>query len=348
MKNLTILNDGTDEAAWLASRRTVISATQAAAIAGSHPYYKLVDVWNEHTDPDHDPDALRNRWLDERAAVGAEREPEIIRWASELPETGGIRAPFKPSRALVTLPSLVEEFPELPPAATPDAWKVVGGKLVLLEAKTTQQNWEEDGLPQHIYDQCLWQRYATGAVTVWVAVERTEWMGRGKDKHAEIVGRSILKVSEDDPQRLAFLQERVAEFRQMVAEGIAPESDIELSTELPDFDATVEDVERYEEAVAVEALLDELADIEDRVADDLKRADAIKRQLKPIITAYAGRRVHMVGQRRIVKLVRSWVTKTDTSQLDPSTLRSITSWREQETMRVEANPDYQPEPQTAE
>lgn len=227
MKDLTILADGTDEAAWLAARIPVITATQAAAIAGSHPYYKLIDVWNEKTDPNHDSEAGRNAYLMARAAVGAEREPEIIEWATDLPVTGGPRAPFTPSHALVTRPELIEEYPFLPPAATPDAWKTVLGKLILLECKTTQQDWEESGLPQHIYDQVLWQRWTTGAVTVWVAVERTEWTGRGANKVASIVGRSILKVSEDDPVRLAFLQERVAEFREMVAEGIAPESDID-------------------------------------------------------------------------------------------------------------------------
>lgn len=335
MKNLTILADGTDEAAWLAARIPVITATQAAAIAGSHPYYKLIDVWNEKTDPDHDSEANRNAYLEARAAVGAEREPEIIRWATELPETGGTGAPFKPSHALVTRPELIEEYPDLPPAATPDAWKSVRGKLVLMEAKTTQQDWEADGLPQHIYDQVLWQRWVTGAVTVWIAVERTEWTGRGANKTASIVGRSILKVSEDDPTRLAFLQERVAEFREMVREGIAPESDIRLDE--PDWD----DAEEFER---VQTLLEELAEIEDEVADKLKRADAIKRQLKPVITQYAGRRVWLVGQRRIVKLVRSWVTKRDLDKLPPETLREITYWSEQETMRVELNPDYQPEP----
>jgi len=334
MKNLTVLADGTDEAAWLAARIPVITATQAAAIAGSHPYYKLIDVWNEKTDPNHDSEANRNAYLMARAAVGAEREPEIIRWATELPETGGASAPFKPSHALVTRPELIEEFPELPPAATPDAWKSVRGKLVLMEAKTTQQDWESDGLPQHIYDQVLWQRWVTGAVTVWIAVERTEWTGRGANKVATIVARSILKVSDDDPQRLAFLQERVAEFRQMVAEGIAPESDVNLSEP--------SDWNEAEEFERIEQDLDRLAEIEDEIAAKVKEADAIKKRIKPIVTSYAGRRIHLIGKRRIVKLVRSYVTKRDFSQVDPATLRAITSWSEQETMRVEPNPDYIP------
>lgn len=337
---LVTLNDGTDRDAWLASRLPVITATQAAAIAGSHPYYKLIDVWNEKTDPDHNPDAMRNRWLEERAANGTEREPEIIAWASTAAETGGPGNPFQPDGRLLTSQHLLDEFPILPPAATPDASKYAReDALVLLEAKTTQQDWENDGLPQHIYDQGIWQLYVTGAVTVWIAQERTEWSGRGANRTATPVGRALLRVH-PDPVRLAFLLERVAEFRRMVAEGIAPESDLELVTEYPDFDATDEDVAEYEEGLRMDALLTELDELEREMSDKAARVKVIKAELAPIVKAYEGRRVHLVGTRRIVKLTRYWKTKEDTSKLTGEQRRAITSWDEVETVSYPVNPDY--------
>lgn len=344
MDHLITLDPGTDRDAWLASRIPVITATQAAAIAGSHPYTKLVTVWNEKTDPDHDPDALRNRWLEERAANGSEREPEIIAWASTLDVTGGPRNPFIPSSALVTRPELAEEYADnLPPAATPDAYKYArDGVLVLLEAKTTQQDWEADGLPQHIYDQAQWQMYATGAVTVWIAVERTEWVsqGRGKPKLPQVIGQAILPVR-PDAKRQEFLRERVEQFREWYREGIAPESDIEL-TAAPDFDASEEEVDAYAEALGMDALLTELEEIERRTAADNKRAAEIKAALKRNVQQYDGRRVHLIGTRRIAKLVRYWKATEDTTKLPADVRREITDWKETERMVVEPNPTWVP------
>lgn len=339
-KRLAVLDDGTDRQSWLAARIPVITATQAAAIVGSHPYTKLIEVWNEKTDPEHDFEVLENRWLEERAHLGREREAEIVAWASELQITGGKGASFEPNRALVTLPEFAKPGLHLPPAATPDAGKLVQGKLVLLECKTTESDWENDGLPQHIYDQTLWQLYSTGAVTVWIAVERYEWTGRGAERTATPIGRFITKVRLDEPgaqARLDFIIGEVEKFRGWVRDGIAPESDIYMAEVLADFDADPADVEAFTTA---DELLTELAEIEDRIKADSKRADAIKALVKPVVKNYDGRRVHLIGTRMIAKLVRFNKATEDVKRLDPDTRRSITSWGESERVVFEPNPEW--------
>lgn len=239
LTGITILHDGENREEWLDARNPYMTATQAAAVAGSHPYSKLIDVWNEKTDPEHQRDERMNAWLEERAAFGSASEPEIIEWASQQDITGGPGNPFIPNKALMTRTELLEEFPDLPPASTPDAYKYARpGVLVLLECKATESDWRETGLPQHIYDQIVWQLYTTGAVTVWLAVRQVQWVGRGKNKTPEVIDHYTIPVQQD-PKRLAFLQERVEEFRRNVREGIAPESDIRLDERLeaPGFDA---------------------------------------------------------------------------------------------------------------
>lgn len=330
---LITLNDGEDRDAWLAARVGIVTATQAAAIAGSHPYTKLIDVWNEWTDPDYDREVLRNRWLEERAANGNEREPEIIAWASADPLTGGEGNPFIPNKALLANP----DRPDF--ACTPDAYKYARrGVLVLLEAKTTQQDWEHDGLPQHVYDQCQWQLMVTGAVTVWVAVERYRWVGRGANKVPELVGTWMTAVHPDEA-RLAFLLQEVERFLGWVRDGIAPESDIELAAE-PGFDWTPEELADWEAMQTTNALLDELAEAEARVTDDLARIEAIKTLVKAEVKAYDGRRVHLIGTRMIAKLVRFNVAKTDYKALPREITRPFTTWVEQERVVFEPNPEY--------
>lgn len=341
LDHLPMLSDGEDRDAWLAARVPVITATQAAAIVGSHPYTKLIDVWNEKTDPDYDPDALRNRWLEERAELGTEREPEIIAWATEDDRTGGPGAPFVPNKRLVGKPGM-EKY-----AATPDGGKLVGKKLVLIECKATQQRWDETGVPQHILDQCYWQLFVTGAVTVWLAVEFYEWKGRGKNKVPVLVG-TWLKPIQQYPERLAFIQAEVEKFEAWVAEGIAPESDVVLDPEpVIEFDDTPEDIAekmaQAEEAKRLDALLTELDTIERAIAEKAKRKAAISAEVKKVAVQYDGRRVHLIGQRRIAQLVRFNSAKVDTSKLPEETLRGITSWAESERMTIVPNPEYQPE-----
>lgn len=341
LTGITILDSGEDREQWLDARNPYFTATQVAAVAGSHPYSKLIDVWNEKTDPDHQRDERMNIWLEERAAFGAASEPELIEWASQQDIAGGPGNPFIPNKALMTRSELLEEFPHLPPASTPDAYKYARrGVLVLAECKATEQDWRATGLPQHIYDQCLWQLYTTGAVTVWLVVRQVQWVGRGKAKHPEIIDHYLLPIQQD-PKRLAFLQERAEEFRRNVREGIAPESDIVVGDiEEPGWDADLEEVNAYSEAMRVDELLTELDEIEERTAADVKRAAAIKAELGNVVREYDGRRVWVIGTRRIAKLVRFWKADQDTSRLPAETLREITDWKESSRVVIEKNPDW--------
>lgn len=329
LDNITILDGGEDREQWLDARTPFLTATQMAAIVGSHPYSKLIDVWNEKTDPEHQREERTNAWLEERAAFGTASEPEIIEWASQQDVTGGPRNPFIPNKALMTRADLLDEFGILPPASTPDAYKYAQpGRLVLLECKATESDWRGGGLPQHIYDQCVWQLYTTGAVTVWLAVRQVKWVGRGKNKTPEVIDHYAIPIQQD-PKRLAFLLERAEEFRELVRQGIAPESDVDLLG----FDATEEDL-------ATDELLTELDEIEQRIADDVKRAAEIKATLGKTVREFDGRRVWLIGQRRIAKLVRFWQADVDTSSLPAETLRAITGWKESSRVVIEKNPDW--------
>jgi len=342
LDHLVTLSTGEDRDEWLAARVPVITATQSSAIAGSNPYTRLIDVWNEKTDPDYNADHLRNVYLEERAALGTEREPEIIAWATEDDRTGGPRAPFPPNSRLVAHP----DRPRL--ACTPARAQMVGKKLVLIECKTTQTRWDQKGIPQHILDQCYFQLYVTGAVTVWLAVEMYEWSGRGKNKVATLVETMLVPIQQDD-RRLAFILEKIEEFRGWVRDGIAPESDVVLSS-TPEigFDDTPEEIQAKIDAAAeaakIDAELTELDELEDRVAADLARIDEIKQRHKAIVSQYEGRRVHLIGERRIIKFTRYNQETRDVKKLPPETLREITSWTERTRMVVDRNPEYVPAP----
>lgn len=349
LDHLTMLSDGEDRDAWLAARAdpNLITATQAAAIAGSHPYTKLIDVYNEKTDPNYDAEYLRNAWLEERAELGTEREPEIIAWATADPVTGGPGAPFIPNTRLV-------EHPDRPgDGCTPDGAKIVPGsnKLILIECKATQTRWDEKGVPQHIEDQMYWQMWTTGAFTVWLAVEFYEWQGRGKNKTPVKVGQ-MLKPYQQNERRLEHLRAKVAQFRQWLADGIAPESDVFLSTDPGiEFDDTPEEAAE-KTAIAAEdarldALLNEEADIVRELADREKRRKEIGAEVKKITQQYEGRRVHLIGTRRIAKYTRYDQKSVDTSKLDPKVLDSITSWVERDKLVIDPNPEYV-EPEAAE
>lgn len=341
LDSIITLNSGEDRDEWLKARVAYYTATKVTAIVGSNPYTGVIDVWNEMTDPSYDGEHLRNIYLEERAALGSEREPEIIAWLNESKEAGSPEHPFVPNSRLVTRKGLTDE------ASTPDAARKVGRKLALAECKATQQRWDVKGIPQHILDQCFWQMHTTGAVVVWLAVEFYEWTGRGKNKVPVKVGQMVRQITQDE-KRLAFMLEKLEEFRGWVADGIAPESDIRLDEEpVFGFDDTPEQIAEKEEAAAeakrLAALLDEEAEIVKQI-DALsaleKRRKEISAEIKKVIVNYEGRRVHMIGTRRIAKFVRFNQAKTDTSMLSEATLREITSWPEQTRLVIEPNPEY--------
>lgn len=343
MDNLIILHDGIDREGWLDARNSyngkpIITATQAAAIVGSHPYAKMIDVWNEKTDPDYDREANRNKWLDERADLGVSREAEIIEWVTKDPLTGGPGAPFTPNVALVGTAEAVEKGH----ASTPDAFKRVGSKLVLLECKTTQQDWEGKGVPQHVIDQCLWQMYTTGATNVWIGVERYSW-SKGV---ATFESRWLTKVL-PWPSRLEYILKAVAWFEHCLAEGIAPESDIDLLTEIEiEFDDTAETIAQKkrdaEDFARIDADLAELHDLRESIKPQLARIAEIEESIKPYVKQFDGRRVWLVGSRMIAKLVRGNRVNYNQKALPEDMQRSITGWVESETVKIEPNPDYTP------
>ena len=154
-----------------------------------------------------------------------------------------------------------------------------------------------------------------------------------------MIDHYALPIQQDD-RRLAFLLERAEEFRENVREGIAPESDIELTTEAPGFDATEEDLEAYEEALRLDQLLTELDEIEERTKADADRSAEIKAELGKVAREYDGRRVWLIGTRRIAKLVRFWKADQDVSQLPAETRRQITTWKESSRVVIERNPDW--------
>lgn len=348
---LPVLDDGTDRERWLQARRTGgrITATQAAAIVGSHPYLKQIEVWNAHTDPEFDPEFGRNEYLEIRAALGSDREEEILANASK----------GKRGRNRWTHNVALFAHPEHPThAATPDAWRIllVAGviEIEVAEAKATQQAWGDDpevDLPQHIVDQVLWQAYVVGAARGRVFSERVEWAGKGKDATATIVGATE-HVVELDPARLDVILAEVATFERYLREGIAPESDLRIAdlVDLDPFEASAEDLAFAAEVRAIDDLLTELAEIDDAIAAASKRRKVAEAEVKRRATAlgFEGRRVHLIGTRSIVKTTRFLVAKLHKDRLPSDLVRRATTWERQERNAIEANPEWvRPEPEPA-
>ena len=340
MKTLTTLSDGKDRAQWLDARKPVITATQCATIVGSHPYTTLVELWNEKTDPGWAGED-RNRFLDERAALGTEREPHIIAWASERAELG--TGKLYPNRELVADPS------DLTRACTPDAFKYRRGsdRPILVDAKTTQQNWNRSGgigkpvgVPQHTIDQMLWSYMVTNAQEVWLAVEQYAW-----NKGTPTLVDTHLIFVPFDQVRLDYILAAVVRFEGWMRDSIAPESDISI---LEGFDVDFDDdgatIERKtagrDAAVQLDNLLSELADRRERVADDLAAIKALEDQIKAAPKEYDGRRVRLIGTRMVAELIRGTRKTVDDTLLDPDQLRAATTYVQSETVKISVNPEY--------
>lgn len=317
---LALGDQSLDEAAWQEARRLRVSATQATAIVGSSPYLNVMDVWNSKLDPNWKnvlpPIALR------RANFGSQREAEIVKWASADPRTGA--GDFIPNSTFYVR----EDDPRF--GATPDAYKMIddGDRMVLLECKTTSQDWSTDGAPQHVYDQVQWQLFVTGAVACYVAKERVVWDGMDPT-----VVDTYLEYIERDDRRLEFMRGRVDWFLDLLEQGISPESDVDLLDD--DFD--LEPEERAERQ-QIEAWLSEVAEIDDRTrADASRRADLVK-LVKAKIGQYEGRRIHMIGSRSTAKLTRSFRAVVHTELLGQDVLRPLTEWKETERLQIDVRP----------
>lgn len=350
LDGLEILTDGEDRDEWHQVRRGVITATAAAAIIGSHPYYGIVDVWNEQTDPDWNPADARTRWTAQYIDNGTEREAAIIEWASEDERTGGPGNPFVPVSAVVRAPGVTIG------ACSPDgAKRARDGGLVLVEAKTEQKDWEANGIPQHVWDQCQWQLLTTGAVTVWLAVETYRWSGRGPNKVATLVKTWLYPVR-PDANRQAALVTAVEQFQQDMADGIAPESEVHLEDlTVPDLqpDDEPEDAERkVAEAEQAQALLDmqsERAAIVaylEHVKPDQDRLAEIDKALKAAAREFHGRRVQLVGPQFTAKLTRYTRTILDTSDMPDEWHRAHARWPETERVTIDPTPTPENESET--
>lgn len=346
---IALADEKLDREDWKAKRRTVITATQAAVIAGGHPYSSLLDVWNDKTDPEWIEEP--NRYLDERATLGNAREAEIVAWAST--ELG---LDLVPNAAL-----LVRKDAPAAGGCTPDAYAVQRSPLglVIVDAKTTQQNWHEPadylpggkldeveaigkpiGVPQHIQDQMNWTRKITGASRIVLAVEQYTW-AKGVPT---LVGQYLIEV-EPDPVRLAHIEARVAEFETNLREDIAPESDIdirEVRAEGVSWDASPEDAADYWALIAADDAMTERGEILARMADDAARVEELEAVIKSAPKVYGGRRVHLIGTRFIAKLTRYYRENLDKSQLPSNLVRAARSWTEVESVKIEPNPEYQP------
>lgn len=326
MKHLTPLADSTDRPAWLEARRHVITASQVSTIAGSNPYTGIVDLWNEKNDPTWTED--RNWRLDERAAYGRMREPHILEWAGDDPQIGGR---LTPNTTLYCHPDRPGE------ACTPDAWRVSkrkdGDVLIVVDAKATETDWLTKGVPQYIVDQMLWTWRVTGCQRIFLAVERVKWT-KGTPT---TIDRYVIEIPLDAgaQRRLDFLLEQVDLFQQMLEDGIAPESDIDMRA--IGFDTDPADAVLFS---TTDALLDQIAEIEDRIGADVKLLADLKAQVKAAATEFHGRRVHLIGTRRIAKLVRFWTAKPDYSQIDPREVAAVTSWVPSDRLVIEANPEW--------
>jgi hypothetical protein len=349
MKNITwkdpliVLSDGKDRAQWLEARRVpgLVTATQCATIVGSHPYTKLVELWNEKTDPEWEGEE-RNRFLDVRAALGNDREEHIIAEAAERPELG--TGKLYPNKQLIAR----ADNPKY--ACTPDAAKYRRGQdqPIVVDAKTTQQNWNRVGgigkpvgVPQHVTDQMLWTYMVTDAAEVWLAVEQYEWP---KGKPPVLVDTHLIFVPFDQV-RLDYILKAVERFEGWVRDAIAPESDIEVLEGFEvEFDDDAETIERKAAELAAaekfDGLLTELAERRERIADDLAAIKALEDRIKALPKEYDGRRVRLIGTRMVAELIRGTRKVVDDNLIDPAQLRAATTYVESETVKITPNPEY--------
>ena len=348
MKNITwkepliVLSDGKDRAQWLEARRVpgLVTATQCSVIVGSNPYTPLVDLWNEKTDPEWAGED-RNRFLDERAALGNEREEHIIAWASEREELG--TGKLYPNKQLIAR----ADNPKY--AATPDAAKYRRGsdRPIIVDAKTTQQNWNRTGgigkpvgVPQHTIDQMLWTYMVTDAIEVWLAVEQYTW-----SKGTPTLVDTHLILVPFDQVRLDYILKAVEQFEGWVRDQIAPESDIEVLEGFEvEFDDDAETIERkaadLAAAIEFDALLTDLAERRERVADDLAAIKKLEDKIKLLPKEYTGRRVRLIGTRMVAELIRGTRKVVHDELIDPAQLLAATEYVESETVKITVNPTY--------
>lgn len=159
MSAFEIIADATDEAAWHEARRTLVTASDVAAVCGLNPYCSALEVWARKT----------GRIEDDRAATS-----EAVRWGTLLePVILGEfarRTGRRVERGGVLLRST--RYPWL--AATLDGWtwstedearRPVEAKAVGLR----QAGAWEDGIAPHYEPQVATQAIVTGTPDAWAA-----------------------------------------------------------------------------------------------------------------------------------------------------------------------------------
>jgi len=156
MSAAAVLTAETDREAWLEARRSVITATDIAAILGLHPYRTPREVY-----------------LDKMGLLPEVPENEPMYWGTALESPIAQRFAF--SRGVVPEKAGFTRHPDYPHfGATPD---FLIGKDALLEVKTAGinagRNFGEAGsdfVPDQYLCQVMWQMFVTGRKKGFLAV----------------------------------------------------------------------------------------------------------------------------------------------------------------------------------
>ena len=210
---MTVTDQTYDRAAWLAWRKTGITATDSAAAVNLSPYASAYSVWCSKVGIGDDEievtdsmefgtraETLLSEWFADRENLYVVGQQE---WCTH---------PTEPWM-LATVDGAVVESPNSSPA---DA---LGG----FEAKTTSDSvkaWDEQ-IPLHIVSQVQWQMGVTGHQRTWLAT--LHMAGRGVQFEVRLIER--------DDSDIAFLQAaaRTLWFDHVVP-GIAPPTDAHPAT----------------------------------------------------------------------------------------------------------------------
>lgn len=155
-----ILNATEHRAEWLAARRKGITATDAAAIVGLHPYKTALAVWHDKISEDADDDLSdveKVEWGNRLEPVVAEKFASRHAEYDVLPSPGLITGPE--DWMLCTPDRLLK-----PPSER--------GNVGVLEIKTAGhrqlRRWDDDETPDEYVIQVMWQMLCTDANVGWI------------------------------------------------------------------------------------------------------------------------------------------------------------------------------------
>lgn len=144
------VEQGTPE--WLAARTSGIGGSEVATLMGANPYATPLDVWMAKVMP--------GQGIEENLPmkVGHELEPFVA----------GLWAADHPAYSLTKPPALVRHAEVSCAIASLDYLATSEAETIVLEVKTTQQDWLS--LPERVWWQVQWQMACTGLERAEVAV----------------------------------------------------------------------------------------------------------------------------------------------------------------------------------